>query len=755
MRDPGNVILRRALRVALLVPVTYYVVQVLLGLTNASLASAFACFSMLALADLGGPRRERFFANAILGCIGVALVALGSFIGQWQWPVVIATVIIVFAIAFSSVLRGYFAAATAAAILPWVYAATAPPDPSLAGTRALGWAIGAAVATVGSVVLWPMYVRSTLRLRLAEVLDASADVVHAMRHPSERGEAMARLIAANAALHEAYDGRLARPGAGTARDRSLMQAIDETARLITSLEFTHDQDPDIDRGPIDSALNEAVAVCLRDSAEAMRTGAVAPNPAKLDEQREVHADLIAEWCRQQLAAGNSDQVRPGVESSAHIRTISLTAESMAIYVRGAMDPKSRALRPKHGEGAQDVVTFAGFDILEPDARVTPAALLARQFTFRSPWFRTALRTSAAIGLTVYLVTLLGVEHGFWVALGALVALKFDASGTQRTAGQVFVGTILGFVVGSLVVLAAGNHAWPLWLLLPIVTFLAVYTPGAISLIIGQASFTVFVIVLLGITDPGRLNTAEWRLFDVVLGISVSLLVSLFMWPHGVAPMVYRTTRNAIAASTNYLMSAYERIVDGPIAYDGSHLAARQSANQSQRAAEAFDLAYSQQGPGLANKQVMVTAINVATELNYFADVLAALSRLGHLPPSCAASGDALLAAAHRVGTRISALVNVMDKDDQRLAEAVVSDQHHGSLDRLRATIDADMRNLDPNAPSEIPTSDAPVHTDAGHTAMVLVFSLVWITQSVWLADQLEGVVAQIVEPLATAPLPAA
>ena len=65
MRDPGNVILRRALRVALLVPVTYYVVQVLLGLTNASLASAFACFSMLALADLGGPRRERFFANAI------------------------------------------------------------------------------------------------------------------------------------------------------------------------------------------------------------------------------------------------------------------------------------------------------------------------------------------------------------------------------------------------------------------------------------------------------------------------------------------------------------------------------------------------------------------------------------------------------------------------------------------------------------------------------------------------------------------
>ena len=147
MRDPGNVILRRALRVALLVPITYFIVQVPLGLTNSSLASAFACFSMLALADLGGPRRERFVANAILGCLGVGLVALGSFMGQWQWPVVITTLIIVFAIAFSAVLRGYFAAATAAAILPWVFAATAPPDPSLTGDRALGWAIGAAVAS--------------------------------------------------------------------------------------------------------------------------------------------------------------------------------------------------------------------------------------------------------------------------------------------------------------------------------------------------------------------------------------------------------------------------------------------------------------------------------------------------------------------------------------------------------------------------------------------------------------------------------
>ena len=146
------------------------------------------------------------------------------------------------------------------------------------------------------------------------------------------------------------------------------------------------------------------------------------------------------------------------------------------------------------------------------------------------------------------------------------------------------------------VIAIGTHPLPLWLLLPFVTFLAVYTPGAISLIVGQASFTLFVIVLLGITDPGRLNTAEWRLADVLIGITVSLFVSLLMWPHGVAPMVYRSARNAIYASTSFVLAGYERIVDGPITEHRTELIARESANSVQRANEAFDLAFSQQGP---------------------------------------------------------------------------------------------------------------------------------------------------------------
>ena len=95
-----------------------------------------------------------------------------------------------------------------------------------------------------------------------------------------------------------------------------------------------------------------------------------------------------------------------------------------------------------------------------------------------------------------------------------------------------------------------------------------------------------------------------------------------------------------------------------------------------------------------------------------------------------------------------AIVNAMETPETAGENIPVVDQHHASLERLRATIDADLAHLTPTARAEdnVPTAGANIHTDAGHTAMVLVFDLVWITQAVWLADQLEAVADQLAQP---------
>jgi hypothetical protein len=55
IRDPGQIFLRRAGRVAVLVPLMFFLFRDVLQLSEAVLPVCFATFSILAFADLGGP----------------------------------------------------------------------------------------------------------------------------------------------------------------------------------------------------------------------------------------------------------------------------------------------------------------------------------------------------------------------------------------------------------------------------------------------------------------------------------------------------------------------------------------------------------------------------------------------------------------------------------------------------------------------------------------------------------------------------
>jgi uncharacterized membrane protein YccC len=171
------------------------------------------------------------------------------------------------------------------------------------------------------------------------------------------------------------------------------------------------------------------------------------------------------------------------------------------------------------------------------------------------------------GVTVLVVSISGAEHGFWVSLGALGALKLDASGTRHTAWQVFLGTVAGFAIGVPAIYVAGPNADVFRLLPPFAAFLAAYTPGATTHAIGQAAFTIFLIVLFGVSEPGSFLTSEIRLQDVLMGLIISLLVSLLIWPHGITPLVLSSLRQACADACALTLSAFAYIADGGSAKD--------------------------------------------------------------------------------------------------------------------------------------------------------------------------------------------
>jgi Fusaric acid resistance protein-like len=142
---------------------------------------------------------------------------------------------------------------------------------------------------------------------------------------------------------------------------------------------------------------------------------------------------------------------------------------------------------------------------------------------RSVWTGAGVRAGLALGAAILLTRLIDVQHAFWVVLGVLPLLS-ASSGTARTFWQEQTGTLMGFVISTLLVAMIGQHQAWYWLILPVVVFGSTYAASAMGFIAGQAAFTVFAVTMFCILIPQARQTGILRLADIAMGGAVSLVV---------------------------------------------------------------------------------------------------------------------------------------------------------------------------------------------------------------------------------------
>ena len=148
----------------------------------------------------------------------------------------------------------------------------------------------------------------------------------------------------------------------------------------------------------------------------------------------------------------------------------------------------------------------------------------------SVWLHNSLRGAAGLGLAVLAARLTGVQHSFWVVLGALSVLRSNALNTGQDAVRAMLGTVAGFILGAALLAGIGTNTTLLWFLLPLAVFLAGVAPAVISFAGGQAAFTLTVVILFNILQPTGWRVGLVRIEDVALGVGVSLVVGVLFWP---------------------------------------------------------------------------------------------------------------------------------------------------------------------------------------------------------------------------------
>ncbi len=284
------------------------------------------------------------------------------------------------------------------------------------------------------------------------------------------------------------------------------------------------------------------------------TGAgVLPDSTEMDRQREA----CAAYHRSAAPNGDYDGVEVVARHAFHAQAISIAVQAIVadtLVATRRADPETIAARRRGWYGAQPEGTVAERRVAALSGAI---GVLARHASFRSVWFLNSLRGSLALAAAVLVADLSGVQHGFWVVLGTLSVLRTNASSTESTALRALGGTVIGFVVGALLLLGIGTSTPALWAALPIAVAVAAYAPGTLPFAFGQAAFTVVVVVLFNLLVPVGWKVGLLRIQDVALGVLVSVVVGVLFWPRGAASVVGDDLADAFRRGGAYLTQAVD------------------------------------------------------------------------------------------------------------------------------------------------------------------------------------------------------
>lgn len=545
--DPGHVGLHRGIRAAVGTTVAMAIAITLLPGTPATVLAAFGSIALLGTADFGGGTRRRAASLLGTGVAGACLVVVGGLAALSIPSIVIVTFFVTGGLAFLVVLRGSFANACPA--LTTVYVASAMVATSIDTIPHLvaGWAIAVAVAIPVTLLVLPRRNLAPVRTACVASLRTLADAVdnRAAGKPVDRSAIAASLTQ----LQDSYLGNPFRAAGLRAPDRALIVLAGQVEALLAAIDRGGGYLQPVSGLPRTADLITASGACLRTTADALESAVECPSAAPV-------ADLWQEqWDSAVAALGQTSLGTPAdrvdlIDAAFPDRAMAIAVVRLNILVRRVLRaPEERFDESQHS-------------IPEPPL-AHPWRDLVHQVSLRSPWMRLALRTGVGLALATLVVEVVGLDHGFWVVLGVIATLRMDGVATIKTSLLALGGTFIGALIGYLMLATNGNHPIALWVGLVLVTFLAVYTQATTAYIVGQAAFSLFVIVAFSIANwPPELTIATQRIVDIAYGAAISVGVALLMWPRGVVSGLLGNVVDAIRRASDVLEDAIADLVDG-------------------------------------------------------------------------------------------------------------------------------------------------------------------------------------------------
>ena len=582
-RDRGFAALRRATRAAIIMPAMFALGDKVIGNPQVATFAAFGSFAMLLLADFGGPMAERLQAEAALAVTGGVFVCLATLASRTAWLAAVAMAVAGFGVIFAGVVSSVLAGATTALLLAFILPVSLAVPASAVPDRLAGWGMAGGAALIATALLWPAPARDRLRGAAVAACRALAARLRAGvayllsgmdgQFALDRDHAAAQSDQAVEALRSTFLATPYRPTGLSTPARTTVRLVDELIWLNSIV-----IQPGLHRDGVNRAalrVKEASAAVLDRAADLLDSRGRSSDElgAALTELAAAHAKMqegvtAGLPARSLRPASDPAVAGPLVEPGPSVSDPAPGGGPVSEFIT-SLDPAFRAEELSYAVSliARTVELTAAAERrswrerwLGRQPEGVPGTLSAareRITSYLEPhsvWLHNSLRGAAGLGLAVLAARLTGVQHAFWVVLGALSVLRSNALNTGQDAVRAMLGTVAGFIVGAALLAGIGTNTTLLWFLLPLAVFLAGVAPAVISFAGGQAAFTLTVVILFNILQPTGWRVGLVRIEDVALGVGVSLVVGVLFWPRGAAPALRQALAEAYADGAGYLAS---------------------------------------------------------------------------------------------------------------------------------------------------------------------------------------------------------
>jgi uncharacterized membrane protein YccC len=557
-KDPGRVVLKRAVRVTLATCLAFYFSLYVLDDAQMATFASFGCIAFGAFSEVNGEPWQRTKTYAVGLLAGIVLVTLGTALAITTWAAVTGMFVVGFAIAYAGVGGPRVVAVANGLQLLYILPSFPPYLPEALGSRLIGLIFAVVLLALADRVLWPPPVPTPFRHRLAEAIRAVRDrLLTLVRDPQPQAQSDGA-----ASLRLSDVPPLQRPTGPGRRDRAAMHAATilrgVEGRVTALAELTH-QDravlPHVDGGK----LLEVTAQSLGKSADVLAgpRGDGRPDDDSRDADPAPVEAALAHYVQRREALAASTEVDHDLP--ARLRS-AVAAEELAIWTRDLAE----ATRIMQGH---PVAETRARSIAEPfwyANRSTPSLWLMRlrgHLTPRSVFFQNAIRLAIGLAAARLVAGVLDLSHGFWMLLATLTLMRTSVATTRAAVVPAFLGTVAGGLVAGSVLALAGGNSVVYEVALPFVMAIALIAGPLLGLAVGQAAFTLLVAMLFAQMAPVSWRLAEVRVFDVVLGGLLGAVVGLLVWPRGAQGEMRRTTRRTLDAAANDLVSTVRSLTN--------------------------------------------------------------------------------------------------------------------------------------------------------------------------------------------------